>query len=417
MTSIAKRFRRFWNNDRGDTAILFALSAIPILLAAGAGIDYARYTDSKTHLQAALDSAALAGAAATGKSDGERAAIAQAAFDANIASGAAAGYDTESDFSVTNGTLVATASVDVPTAMMQLAGISTMPVAGSAEVGLASDKKAEIALVLDYSGSMGEVSGTKVKYVAMKEAATKLVADLTAASPGKIEFGLVPFSHHVYTTLPKAFVTGTSGAGDWTGCTQDRKYPFNLTDDTPTADAKSKWGQPQAPVHLANDCSGYAPNNLVVKPLTTDDNAIKSQLAAMRPYAWTHIALGVEFGYHLLSENLPFDQAAPYSDTETQKFMIVLTDGMQTEPAFGPGSSRNVSQGESNLSDLCENAKGDGIRIITLAFDLNDSSTRARLRNCATDADSFFVADDATDLSLAFEEIKTAVASEIYLKK
>jgi len=125
----------------------------------------------------------------------------------------------------------------------------------------------------------------------------------------------------------------------------------------------------------------------------------------------------VEFGYHVLSDNLPFDQAAPFTDTETQKFMIVLTDGMQTEPAFGPGSTRTVSQGEKNLEKLCSNAKADGIRIITLAFDLDDTTTRARLKNCASDAQSFFVANDDTDLSAAFEEIKTAVASTIYLKK
>ena len=86
-------------------------------------------------------------------------------------------------------------------------------------------------------------------------------------------------------------------------------------------------------------------------------------------------------------------------------------------PAFGAGTSRNVSQGEKNLAKLSSNAKADGIRIITLAFDLDDTTTRARLKACASDAKSFFIANDDTDLSAAFEEIKTAVASEIYLKK
>lgn len=417
MANIRKSFSRILRNENGDTAVIFALSAIPVLLALGAGVDYARYTDTQTHLQAALDSAALAGAAATGKSDTEREAIAQAAFDANIATGSAAGYTIESSFEVESGTLVANATVEAPTSVMKLAGISTMAVGGTAEVGLATDKKAEIALVLDYSGSMGEVSGSKVKYVAMKEAASKLVTDLTTSSPGKVKFGLVPFSHHVYLSMSDSFVVGGSGSGTWTGCTQDRQYPHNLTDNTPTSAAKSKWGHPFAPDHAGWGCSGYVDNHLEVKPLTSDDASITSQLAAMRPYAWTHIALGVEFGYHLLSPNLPFDQGTAYGDAETQKFMIVLTDGMQTEPAFGPGTTRSVAQGESNLETLCENAKADGIRIITLAFDLYDTSTRTRLKNCASDADSFFIATDDADLSLAFEDIKTAVASEIYLKK
>lgn len=417
MFNIRKTISRFWNSQRGDTAIMFAISAIPVMLAAGAAIDYASYSNAKTHLQAALDTAAIAGAAASGKSDSERASIAEAAFDANLADGPAAGYDIDSEFKVESGVFIANASVDVPTSIMKLAGIPEMNVSGGAEVGLAGNKKAEIALVLDYSGSMGEVSGSKVKYVAMRVAASKLVSDLALASPGKVKFGLVPFSHHVYVTLPKAFVKGASGTGNWTGCTQDRKYPHNLTNATPTASDASKWNQPVAPEHASDGCGGYAPNKLIVRPLTSDDAAVKSQLAAMKPYAWTHIALGVEFGYHLLSDNLPFDQAAPKSDTETQKFMIVLTDGMQTEPAFGPGTTRNVAQGEKNLEKLCANAKADGIRIVTLAFDLNDSTTRARLKNCASDADSFFVADDDTDLSAAFEDIKVAIASEIYLRK
>jgi hypothetical protein len=301
--------------------------------------------------------------------------------------------------------------------LMKVAGIDEFPVTGSAEVDLTVDRKAEIALVLDYSGSMQDVSGTKVKYVAMREAADKLVNDLTTASPGKIKFGLVPFSHQVYVTLDKSFVLGTTGTGTWTGCTQDRRYPNNLTDDTPTVTAATKWNQPMAPDHASWGCGGYAPRNLVVRPLTSNSAAVRAQLVAMTPYAWTHIALGVEFGYHLLSPNAPFAEGVSYTDDETRKFMVVLTDGMQTEPAFGPGATRNVPQGESNLEDLCDNAKADGITIITLAFDLNDTSTRARLKYCATGDDNFFIADDDADLTAAFEAIKVAIASDIYLKK
>jgi Flp pilus assembly protein TadG len=417
MFNFAKAFRRYLRSERGNTAIMYALSAVPVMLAVGAGVDFARYNAAQTHMQAALDTAALAGAAAAGLSDAQRVAAAEAAFDANIAQGALEGVTADKDFNVVAGTLITKASADMPMSIMHLAGIGNFPVMGEAQVDLAMDKKAEIALVLDYSGSMGDVSGSKVKYVAMKDAASKLVTDLTATNPGKIKFGLVPFSHHVYTTLPKAHVVGASGAGTWTGCTQDRRYPHNLTDNTPTGSNATKWGQPFAPDHAAWGCSGYVSNQLVVRPLTNNATAVTGQLAAMRPYAWTHIALGAEFGYHLLSPNAPYTEGVSYSDSTVQKFMIVLTDGMQTEPGFGPGSTRSVAHGEDNLESICENAKDSGITIVTLAFDLNDSSTRARLRDCASGSDNFFIADDDTDLSEAFEAIKVAIASEIYLKK
>jgi hypothetical protein len=96
----------------------------------------------------------------------------------------------------------------------------------------------------------------------------------------------------------------------------------------------------------------------------------------------------------------------------------VLTDGMQTEPGFGPGSSRTVARGEQNLEALCANAKKDGITVISMAFDLNDSGTRQRLQDCATDPDKhFFVANSADDLSGAFEAVKAAVTAEVYLSK
>ena len=74
--------------------------------------------------------------------------------------------------------------------------------------------------------------------------------------------------------------------------------------------------------------------------------------------------------------------------------MIVLTDGMQTEAAFGPGGSRDTSNGETNLKNCARAAKADGITIVTVAFDLDDSGTRKRLKNCASGAANFFIADD-----------------------
>jgi hypothetical protein len=252
----------------------------------------------------------------------------------------------------------------------------------------------------------------------MRNAAKDLISDLEAANPEKVKFGLVPFSHHVYGTLPNSYILGATGSGNWTGCTQDRKYPYNLTDATPTSANASKWGQAQAPVHISSGCSGYVSNNLVMKPLTNDFSGLKSQLDIMTPYAWTHIAVGVEFGFHMLSENDTLGDAADYDDDETMKFMVVLTDGAQTEPAFGSGSTRTVAQGESNLEALCTNAKAKGITVITIAYDLDDNATTQRLKNCATNPNTnFFVATDAAAVASAFTNIKTIITAEVFISK
>lgn len=56
----------FTRNDRGNVTTIFALSAIPIMVAAGAAIDYVTALRGKSELQAAVDAAALSAITATG---------------------------------------------------------------------------------------------------------------------------------------------------------------------------------------------------------------------------------------------------------------------------------------------------------------------------------------------------------------
>ena len=410
-------FRRFISNQHGDTAILFALSVVPVLLAAGAAIDYMRYTAAETQLQAALDASALAAAAANLPNSG-RIAVAEQMFARNIQGTSLAEASVAHTFKIKNGAVDAMASFDMPTALMHLAGLNNMSVDAATEVVIPEKQKAEIALVLDYSGSMKEVLGGQVKYIAMKNAAKKLVKDLVDANPKNIKFGLVPFSGHVWVTLPKSAVRGQTGSGTWTGCTQDRLYPYNLSDDAPNpADDTTKWGQPIAKLHSGWDCAPYVPNNLVVAPLSNDFAAVNAQLDAMQPYWWTHISLGAEFGFRVLSPNAPFGQGASYSDKKTKKFMVLLTDGSQTEPAFGPGI-RNAVQGEANLAEVCGNAKAKGITVITIAYNIDDADTVSRLRGCTTDpAKDFFQIGSDNNVAGAFEEIKKQIASAVRIGK
>jgi hypothetical protein len=144
---------------------------------------------------------------------------------------------------------------------------------------------------------------------------------------------------------------------------------------------------------------------------------VNGQLDTMKPYAWTHIALGAEFGFHILSPNAPFTEGADYSAKNTRKFMVLLTDGMQTEPGFGPGV-RNVAQGEKNLETICGNAKAAGITILSVAYNIDDGDTVDRLRNCTTDpAKHFFEIGGDNNISAVFEEIKNQITARIYISK
>ncbi|MDO8353446.1 MAG: VWA domain-containing protein [Aestuariivirga sp.] len=410
--------KNFGASQKGSIAVFYAISAIPIFVAAGSAVDYIRYLANVTELQAALDSAALAAASTPEATDAVRLALAEATFVRNLEGGDLADAAIVRSFDIQDETVVAAADMDMATSLMQFANIDSMKLTVGTEISVPESKNAEIALVLDYSGSMSESIAGGVKYVAMKNAAKDLISDLEAANPDKVKFSLVPFSHHVYGTFRESDILGQSGSGNWTGCSQDRKYPFNLTDDEPTSDNNSKWGQAQAPVHISSGCSGYSSNKLLMVPLTDDFSYLRSRLDMMTTYAWTHIAVGVEFGLQMLSDSETFPGGVSYDDEETQKFMVVLTDGAQTEPAFGPGSTRTVAQGESNLETLCTYAKTKGITMITIAYDLDDNDTVDRLRDCATDPDkNFFVATSAAAVAGAFENIKTLITAQVFVSK
>ena len=414
---LVRTVRRFKANQTGTTAVTFALSVVPMLLAGGAALDYMRYSNAQTAMQAALDSGALAVAASANMSTEDRIKAGQSSFDRNIVHAGLEADMVDSQFDLDGKVVKASAHLALPSSIMQIAGIPLMNVSVATEIRIPEDKKAEITLVLDYSGSMEETSGGQVKYVAMKNAASKLISDLEAANPSKVKIGLVPFSHHVYVTLPASYVKGQGSSGTWTGCTQDRRYPYNISNSTPTSDDNTKWGQPIAKVHSSDGCGGYAPRSLKVHPLTSDFGALRDQLDDMRPYAWTHIALGAEFGYHMLSPNAPFTEASSFGDKDVQKIMVVLTDGRQTEPAFGDGV-RSVAQGEKNLEAICANAKASGITIMTVAFDLQDGDTRSRLRDCSTDPDRhFFIAEDSGDLAGAFEDIRRQITAQVFISR
>ena len=111
----------------------------------------------------------------------------------------------------------------------------------------------------------------------------------------------------------------------------------------------------------------------------------------MEPYNLTHISLGMEWGYHLLSPGVPYTSGVSFDDDETLKAVVLLTDGRQTMDGWGPGNvtyERSVEHAEFNLVALCQNMKADGIRVITVSFDLADSTeaeTEERLSNCSGD--------------------------------
>lgn len=377
-------YRGFQMNmgESGNVSMLFALAAVPLILSGGMAIDYLRASSAQTELQNAVDGAALAIAGSDLTSAADLRKIGSNYFVSNFKDSLL--QRSRPEYTINKDNITVSVSFDYPTVFMSLAGYPTMKIGSTAEVGLGQNGKAELVLVLDYSRSMV----TNSKYVRMKDAASKMLNSLSNGSGSStLKVGLVPFSAMVRTSMAAAYVSQSSATATWTGCTQDRKYPYNLSVSTPDGSAKSQWGYFDAGTENSGlrDCTAYGTNNLDIAPLTSDISAARKRLSDMIPVGNTNIPLGVEFGWNLLDSAAPFSEAASYSDGSTKKFMVILTDGVQTSKQWGSDDLRSVANGNTNLVTLCSNVRAKSITIFAIAYDITDPKVTDLLKQCAPD--------------------------------
>ncbi len=170
MRGISRLIRRFGTDRRGNIAVIFALTCVPLATAMGCAIDYTRATQLRSKLQSAADAASVGSIAKTApafvaagnmSSDGSIAAgVTDAAniFSANMQS--TTGYTlnnvtpvvTKSGSTVTS---IVSFSADVPTMFLGLIGKTAMTVTGSSTSTANMPQYVDFYLLLDNSPSMG----------------------------------------------------------------------------------------------------------------------------------------------------------------------------------------------------------------------------------------------------------------------
>jgi len=195
--------RRFFADQGGNIAIWFALALLPLVFAVGVAVDYSRAATLRTKLQRATDATIVAIAPlAAEKSKSELLSIAQTYFDAMMEpdlvkmGGTTARID---DIWISNARteMKLYTSAAYPPVVMNIGRLNKEPIPISAYARtVISNDTFEIALVMDNSGSMGDVVGGRTKLAATKDAAKKLV-DIMYASPAVAErtkMSVVPFT-------------------------------------------------------------------------------------------------------------------------------------------------------------------------------------------------------------------------------
>jgi Flp pilus assembly protein TadG len=198
MKTIAAVARGFLRAKRGNVAMMFGLALVPLVLAAGAGLDYSRAMLVRQQMGEALDAAALAVGSTTGLNATTAQALAQKYFDANYT------ID-KTDFGSptiqpltynANGSVTITANNTMNTILMNLVGVPNIPVSTTSTV-VWGQSKLWVSLVLDNTGSMTQTDGTGTsKISALQTASHQLLTILqnAAATAGDVQVSIVTFA-------------------------------------------------------------------------------------------------------------------------------------------------------------------------------------------------------------------------------
>jgi hypothetical protein len=168
-----------------------------------------------------------------------------------------------------------------------------------------------------------------------------------------------------------------------------------------------------------------------VLPLSGDRDAIVGMINNLSHWegGGTITSEGIAWGWRTLSPNPPFVEAKNYGESE--KIMIVMSDGKNSFVANNPGgsaasdytaygylrSSRFSPQTFAHVEDylnermmrVCENVKEKNITIYTVLFRELDARAREMMRRCASRESNFFYASSQEELHDAFRQIGESI--------
>ncbi|HWA62049.1 MAG TPA: TadE/TadG family type IV pilus assembly protein [Caulobacteraceae bacterium] len=198
--------------------------------------------------------------------------------------------------------------------------------------------------------------------------------------------------------------------------------------------------------NLASGASGtgnFGPNRecglTSLLRLTTSQSTVNSKLQSMVAQGNTNIAMGLQWGWFAISPNGPFKDGVAYGTAHTDKIIVLLTDGDNTNDTTGNSSPMNsiytglgyISQGrlldangnvvpdssngttrrdaiDSRELLLCSNMKAQNIIIYTIGVGVS-SHSQGVLQQCASGTDHYYDVTDSSQLTSVFNAIAGSI--------
>jgi Flp pilus assembly protein TadG len=394
----------FFADQSGGVAPMFALAIVPIVGLAGAAVDYSRASSARASMYAALDATGLmlSRDAATMNPDQIKA-KATDIFNAEFNRPDIPGLQVNAVLNSPQAgsfALNITATGNLPTTFTRVLGTTQLPLNASADFQWGI-KKLELALALDNTGSMGNNG----KIGQLKTAAKNLLTTLKAAAkqPGDVKVSIIPFDTtvNVGTVYKDEFWIDYTVKGiqknQWTGCVMDRDQSNDVNDATPVSGNHST-------LFPAKQCGTQL---VSMMPLTdvldeTGFTNLNAKIDSMQASGNTNVTIGLEWGWHSLTPNLPLSQASEPSP-DRDKVVVLLTDGTNTQNRW----SSSDSQIDPRTALACTNAKNANIKIYTVRVIDGDKTL---LKNCASKPTMYYEVNQASELNSVFSSIAQNLA-------
>lgn len=289
---------------------------------------------------------------------------------------------------ITGRSVTAETTIPMGTIFMQLMGINELPApAGSTAEEAIND--IEISLILDVSGSMGNPAS---KLANMQTAAKDFVSEILVGSePGRVSMSVVPYSTQVSAGETLLNQWNVTSEHTYSSCIDFDSADFSQTSITSSAlnplqrtghfDPWSSYRNGATPRYrVCRDDADFS-----IQPWTDDVTSISNQIDGFFASGNTSIDLAVKWGAALLD---PSSQSAltgmiaagevdatfagrpyAYDREDTLKFLVVMTDGINTtqyklRPEYSSGLSgiwKDSSTGRYSTADQeYQDRDGDG---------------------------------------------------------
>jgi Flp pilus assembly protein TadG len=229
-----------------------------------------------------------------------------------------------------------------------------------------------------------------------------------------------------------------------------------LGDNTSSSDFQTKQGNIGKYGALkSKNFDGKGPNKgcdlLPIVPLTTDlstNGPIRIALKNMVATGYTNIPMGLAWGWYAVSPNDMLSDNKLYSDEDTAKVIVLLSDGKNQFEGASSSDDKNNSvysgvgyvwqnrlgttsigsmTGKANdrLKTLCTNinalrkksgSTARAIDLYTVLVEESDSATSTLMKNCASEPGMYFNVADSANLISVFNSIAGSI-SKLHLSK